>query len=897
MSEAVMDKALVRVGTLSELQNRCCVVINARGNDVAVFYNGGQVFAVDNRCPHMGFPLQRGSVKDGILTCHWHHARFDLASGGTFDLWADDVRSFPTVIQDGEVWVDVAPRADARAHQRRRLRDGLERNIPLVIAKAVLALLDKGVDSVDDEAELAAAYALAGGEDEDEILEDLSELDTHRLAAVDQAEGDDPVRMYLREISATPLLTADQELRTCATFSAEQLLPKLIKIGDEADMTLWEVAYAHLTDAWRTVVEECALRTAPPPRLAENLSEARRMPFSYMDVSPAYMQQFLRELGWGQDQTVEKISKPLFEVVLSAIVLPPAFVDRLAEHLANIDDGVQAVELPEWDEALAWMTSKDLNDDLLADIRRRAEEARQSLIRANLRLVVSIAKRYLGRGISFLDLIQEGNMGLLRATEKFYSWRGFKFSTYATWWIRRAISRLIADQARTIRVPVHPVAPDRALEPFRIGLDFGTHQRQAGWGQGLTILTCMMKLLPRLAPEDRSRALYHGLSAVARDCDGMPTRFSVHPLPGAASDLPTLKRWLRQFVEVRDSEGAERCIVSAVRAGADHRQLADMLFAAATDHRYIQIGHPLDFTNKALQALDIAGWQPERAETVLSSLAAGYAGASRMEESNAWRNPIDLIALLDGAFEQLPAALEQGRSARGWAGRASLVPLLLEDNPQAIVDALLSALRAGAPMDELAGAVAYAAALRIARFHTSNEFGDWDTALHTFTFANAVHQGLRRVASPDLLRGVFDAAMSIYLDRFLNVPAARLPVPNGRIDPAGSLAELPALLNRQQQVNETGEMVARYLYSDGDVGELLAMLGKLLLREDRDFHTIQSVEAAFQQHDLLKGAPEAVHALVAAARYLAAHAPTMRAQGQTYQIAYRLSRGESLFEE
>ncbi len=316
---------------------------------------------------------------------------------------------------------------------------------------------EPSASSDDDEAELAAAYALAEGEEEDESLEDLSDLDTRRLAAVDQAEGDDPVRMYLREISATPLLTADQELRTCATFSADQLLPGLQGIAAETGMSIWEVAYAHLGEAWRTAVDECAMRKVQPPRLDRHLSEARQMPFSYMDVSPAYMQQYLRELGWGQDQTVEKISKPLFDIVLTSIVLPPLFVDRLAGHLANVDDGTAAVELPEWDEARAWMTSNDESDEHLADIHRRAEEARQSLIRANLRLVVSIAKRYLGRGISFLDLIQEGNMGLLRATEKFYSWRGFKFSTYATWWIRQAISRSIADQARTIRIPVHLV--------------------------------------------------------------------------------------------------------------------------------------------------------------------------------------------------------------------------------------------------------------------------------------------------------------------------------------------------------------------------------------------------------------------------------------------------------
>lgn len=310
--------------------------------------------------------------------------------------------------------------------------------------------------SEDEEAELAAAYALAEGEDEEDILENLSDLEARRLAALDQTEGDDPVRMYLREISATPLLTADQELKTCATFSAEQLLPRFNEVAEQADMTVWQVIYAHLTQSWLAVVEQCAARQAAAPNLASILAEARQIPFFYTDVSPAYIQQYLRNLGWGQDQTVETISKPLFEVILSVILMPPTFIDQLAEYVQQTDyDGVG--ELPEWEEAAAWLPDADRCDDHLADIERRAEEARQSLIRANLRLVVSIAKRYLGRGISFLDLIQEGNMGLLRATEKFYSWRGFKFSTYATWWIRQAISRSIADQARTIRIPVHLV--------------------------------------------------------------------------------------------------------------------------------------------------------------------------------------------------------------------------------------------------------------------------------------------------------------------------------------------------------------------------------------------------------------------------------------------------------
>ena len=558
------------------------IPVRVAGRSLALISHDGRVHAVDNRCPHMGFPLHQGSVRDGILTCHWHHARFDLESGGTFDQFADEARVFPVEVRDGEVWVDLTPRKDQLAHQRERLLDGLERNISLVLAKSAIGLLD-------------------GGED--------------------------------------------------------------------------------------------------------------------------------------------------------------------------------------------------------------------------------------------------------------------------------------------------------LAEPFRAGLEFGVRYRRAGWGQGLTMHACMVNLLPHLAPEDRPRALYHGLSAVSRDSAGEPPRFVVRPLPTGAMDMPTLKGWFRRFVELRDAEGAERCIVSAVGAGADHTQMADMLFAAATDHHYLDVGHVLDFTNKAFEALDVAGWS--YAEPVLASLAGGYAGATRMEESNSWRNPVDLVEILEGAFDELPETLESGRDRRGsWEGREELAFVLLDEDSKAIAGALLEALREGATEEELAGVVAYAAALRIARFPTTNEFGDWDTALHTFTFANAVHQGLRRASSQELLRGVFDAAMSVHLDRFLNVPPARLPEPHGSKEtPDELLAELPALLDERQRVYAAGELVARYLYGGGDADRLLAVMGGLLLREDRNFHTIQAIEAAFRQHTLLRGTAAGTHVLVAAARYLAAHSPTMRSQGQTYDIARRLSRGEILYEE
>jgi hypothetical protein len=140
--------------------------------------------------------------------------------------------------------------------------------------------------------------------------------------------------------------------------------------------------------------------------------------------------------------------------------------------------------------------------------------------------------------------------------------------------------------------------------------------------------------------------------------------------------------------------------------------------------------------------------------------------------------------------------------------------------------------------------------------------------------------------------------MSVHLDRFLNVPPARLPEPHcPEVAPEGLLAELPTLLDERQRVDAAGELVARYLYGGGDADRLLAVMGSLLLREDRNFHTIQAVEAAFRQHALLRGTSAGTRVLVAAARYLAAHSPTMRSQGQTYDIARRLSRGEVLHEE
>ena len=159
------SSGFVRAGNLEELKAKGRIVVHGRHRPVLLVHEGGRVFALDNRCPHMGFPLDRGSVEDGILTCHWHHARFELASGCTFDLWADDVPTCPVEIRaDGEIWVrPVFGYAEPVGHWRQRLVDGLAHNLGLVIAKAVHGQLAAG----QAPAEVVRQIALFGARNRD----------------------------------------------------------------------------------------------------------------------------------------------------------------------------------------------------------------------------------------------------------------------------------------------------------------------------------------------------------------------------------------------------------------------------------------------------------------------------------------------------------------------------------------------------------------------------------------------------------------------------------------------------------------------------------------------------------------------------------------------------------
>jgi nitrite reductase/ring-hydroxylating ferredoxin subunit len=574
---------LIRVATLDEIQRKGVLVVRGADRPIAVYAHNGHVSAVDNRCPHLGFPLHRGTVQDGILTCHWHHARFDLDSGCAFDLWADDVPAYDVTVRDGVVYVAALPRqADLHGHHLRRLREGMEQNISLIQAKSLIGLLRAGGDIRD----IVRAIALYG-----------------------------------------------------------------------------------------------------------------------------------------------------------------------ARH----------------------------RDD---------------------------------------------------------------------------------------------------------------------WASGMTVLSAVANLCPHLAEETAYLALYQGSRRVAADCAGQPPRRELRPLEDGEHSLATLKRWLRYWTMVRHRDGAERTLLTAVHNGASPAELADLVFSAATDRFYADTGHLLDFCNKAFELLDLIGW--EHAAEVLPAITEELVQARGGEEVDAWRHPVDLAPALRQVGEEIPALLREGQG-RSWTATASLGRTLLEDDPQKVLAALREALRAGARPAQLTQALAYAAALRLAHFGTVNEQGDWITALHTFTYCNALHQAVKRSPSPELVRGVFHGAISVYLDRFLNVPPARLPegdtLESEPRDGGELLSRFLGSLDQRHQVDAAARVVARYLRLGHPVGPLFDTLTRATVREDADFHSMQCLEGGIRQYLEWQGGVEGEHILIAVARYLAAHAPTQRAQLQTAEIALRLHRGDRLYEE
>jgi RNA polymerase primary sigma factor len=270
---------------------------------------------------------------------------------------------------------------------------------------------------------------------------------------------DDPVHTYLKEIGQVPLLTAEQEIWLATQMSAARVMDRLTRDAseelngrdqDQLRARTMTMNYTNFLENWTCAKEASSVIGVKPPDLVSMIDEARLLRQDWREGSSSYARQYLNEGNWGQDEIWTDLAECVFNMFTSLYLLPNELVQRMTEYY----DGEN--RLPDSQLFQEWMDENEIALEYNAFmVYHLAEEAKSNLTRANLRLVVSVAKRYMGRGIHLLDLVQEGNVGLLRAVEKFDHTKGYKFSTYATWWIRQAVSRAIADQARTIRIPVH----------------------------------------------------------------------------------------------------------------------------------------------------------------------------------------------------------------------------------------------------------------------------------------------------------------------------------------------------------------------------------------------------------------------------------------------------------